>query len=205
MKILDVPYFVQPTPITCQATCLKMFASYLARRSATSNPGASASIQEIWQEINTGFARPYPGRNSYRNMRWWLEQYFPSRRFEVASASDVASATRLLTDKVNLGYPVMVSTNHARTSGHIVLVVGYLGPHQFESGDIHFVCHDPYGKFDPQLLSKDYGRNRFSGGRSLLTGGESGPGKSVVYDIEGVRRSRKDKHSAGMFYMISGR
>ncbi|MGD9853086.1 MAG: hypothetical protein AB7T38_17705 [Nitrospirales bacterium] len=51
------------------------------------------------------------------------------------------------------GYPVMVSTNHARTSGHIILAIGYETGTGIRNPDIKFICHDTYGKFDPQLLS----------------------------------------------------
>ena len=39
-KILDVPYLTQPTPITCQSTCLKMYAKYLEQKLQMSSLGA---------------------------------------------------------------------------------------------------------------------------------------------------------------------
>jgi hypothetical protein len=37
-----------------------------------------------------------------------------------------------------------------------------------------------------------------------LEGGEVGPGKGVVYDYNGIRRIRADKHSNGTYFLISG-
>ena len=71
------------------------------------------------------------------------------------------------------------------------------------SEEIEFICHDPYGKFDPQLHSKVFGKRRYEGGMSLANGGEHGPGKAVIYDYDGIRRIRKDKHSTGKFFMIT--
>jgi len=100
----------------------------------------------------------------------------------------------------------MVSTNHDRTAGHIILIIGYRqsigGP---VSQNVEFVCHDPYGKFDPQLGSKQFGARRYEGGMSLAAGSEEGPGKGVVYDNDGIRRVREDKHSCGKFYLISAK
>ena len=203
MVLLDVPYFVQPTPITCQSTCLKMMATYLARRSGISHPAEATPIQEIWATINTGTARPVRQRNSYENMRWWLQQAFPHLKFEVARETKQAEGILRLKSKIDRDYPALVSTNHSRTKGHIILVIGYADPPGATSGETLFACHDPYGKFDPQLFSGEYGKRRFEGGQSLGTGGESGPGKAVWYNYEGVRRSRSDRHSTGSLYVIS--
>jgi hypothetical protein len=40
-KTLVVPYFTQPTAITCQSTVLKMFASYLERNIVLQSTGAA--------------------------------------------------------------------------------------------------------------------------------------------------------------------
>jgi len=104
---------------------------------------------------------------------------------------------------VDRGYPVIVSTNHAHTAGHIILVIGYRGAEQFACNNLSFVCHDPYGKFNPALHSQMYGKHRFDGGSSAVSGGESGPGKAVVYDYDGIRRIRTDKHSTGRYFLLS--
>ena len=202
-RVLDVPYLVQPTSITCQSTCLKMFAKYLAKKTFVSNPGAVKPIQDIWKEINTGTARPAQVRNSYQNMIWWLGKYFVPKRFQVTRLTTVDAAVRKVVHCIDQGYPVMVSTNHSRTSGHIILVIGYATSTGSSPPDTNFICHDPYGKFDPQLFSKTYGKRRYEGGGSLSSGGEMGPGKNVVYDSDGIRRIRKDKHSTDSFFLIS--
>jgi len=202
-RVLDVPYLVQPTSNTCQSTCLKMFAAYLAKKTLVSNPGAAKPIQDIWKEINTGTARPSQVRNSYQNMIWWLGKYFAPKQFHVTSLKAVDDAIRKVVHCIDHDYPVMVSTNHSRTSGHIILVIGYETSVVASAPNTHFICHDPYGKFDPQLLSKTYGSRRYEGGVSLPSGGEIGPGKNVVYDYDGIRRIRKDKHSTDTFFLIS--
>jgi len=203
-KMLNVPYLVQPTPITCQSTCLKMYASYLASRLAMSVEGAEASISDIWKTINTGDERPVKGRNSYRNMSWWLKNNFPMYKFSVENTKDVDSAIEFIAMRIGEGFPVMVSTNHSRTAGHIILVIGYKSFSVGQCSDTTFICHDPYGKFNPQLNSDEYGKLRFNRGMSMLNGGQTGPGKAITYDHSGIQRIRNDKHSSGTFFMISG-
>ncbi|MGI9417753.1 MAG: C39 family peptidase [Geminicoccaceae bacterium] len=205
IKTLKVPYFVQPTAITCQSTCLKMFGKYMESKIGFSSPGPNQTIQQIWQEINTGIERPVQVRNAYANMRWWLEKYFQPYQFEIFRTDNVDVASRHAVDKIDGGFPIMVSTNHDRTNGHIILVIGYQSSSILASGNVDFICHDPYGKFDPQLSSEQYGRRRFEGGSSLESGGEHGPGQAVIYDYEGIRRIRDDRHSSGRFFMISAR
>jgi hypothetical protein len=203
-KLLAVPYLVQPTSNTCQSTCLKMFGLYLARRNLVSSPVEGKRIIDIWEEINAGTERPSKARNSYANMKWWLERYFPRERWYVRSTKNMEEAIAWIVRSVDAGYPVIVSTNHSRTDGHIILIIGYQSytPNQC-SADLRLVCHDPYGKFGPQLKSKDYGKRRYAGGMSLVEGGETGPGKAVLYDSNGIRRIRTDKHSSGTFFLIS--
>ena len=138
-------------------------------------------------------------------MKWWLEKYFSPQKFEVSETISVDTAIARVKSKIDAGFPVMVSTNHDRTAGHIILVVGYQSMPGPVSGGVEFICHDPYGKFDPQLASKQFGRRRFEGGASLVGGGESGPGKAVLYDYEGIRRVRDDKHSSGKFFLVSAK
>lgn len=204
IRVLPVPYLIQPTPITCQSTCLKMFGMYLESRLAMSSPGPNQSIQEIWAEINTGTARPVKARNAYANMSWWLERYFAPERFHVIATSSVDVAATQVVAKLDNGWPIMVSTNHDRTKGHIILVIGYQSD-GLVSGEVHFICHDPYGKFDPQLSSKQYGKRRFDGAASLPNSGEDGPGNAVLYDYQGIQRIREDRHSAGKFFLITTR
>lgn len=202
-KALAVPYYAQPTPITCQSTCLKMYSKYLETKRSMSSIGANKNIQDIWKEINSGTERPVQARNSYTNMKWWLDKYFHPTRFEIKSTMDPDDAIEQVVASINRGYPVMVSTNHDRTTGHIILIIGYSGYARYRSNpNIKFISHDPYGKFDPQLASQQYGKRRYEFGMSLQTGGETGPGRAVQYDYDGIRRIRKDKHSSGTFYLI---
>jgi hypothetical protein len=202
-KILDVPYVTQPTSTTCQSTCLKMYGLYLTGRLRSSIVEAM-DISQIWKEINEGSDRPSKNRNSYVNMAWWLEKYFPPYKFPIFNTRDTDQAMRHIVEKIDSGFPVIVSTNHSGTSGHIILVCGYRGAEKYQSTNIKFVCHDPYGKFNPQLGSKLFGSRRYQGGSSLMSGGESGPGKKVVYDYSGIRRIRADKHSNGTYFLIAG-
>jgi len=55
--MLDVPYLIQPTPITCQSTCLSMFAKYLEKKIAIPTAAGDLGIQEIWNDINTSWLR----------------------------------------------------------------------------------------------------------------------------------------------------
>jgi hypothetical protein len=41
--------------------------------------------------------------------------------------------------------------------------------------DFRIVLHDPYGAYHPSLLSKNYGKERWVGGMSLVSGGGIGP------------------------------
>lgn len=200
---LRVPYLTQPTSNTCQSTCLKMYGLYLAERLLISSPVQGTSILDIWKDINENSSRPSKARNSYENMVWWLNKNFPNYKFSVASTRNTDEAMQYIIGKIDSGFPVMISTNHERTDGHIILIVGYTGASNNQSTNINFICHDPYGKFNPQLMSKAYGKARYDGGKTLTNGGEIGPGKSVVYDYNGIRRIRADKHSSGTYFLIS--
>ena len=203
-RILPVPYLSQPTNNTCQSTCLKMYGMYLANRIGMSSPVQAMSITDIWKEINRSADRPSKLRNSYENMVWWLNQHFPHYAFAVQSTRNTDEAMSVVVGKIDAGFPVMVSTNHANTAGHIILVIGYTGVLRLQSSGAKFVCHDPYGKFNPQVGSPLHGNRRYEGGSSLASGGEEGPGKAVVYDANGIRRIRADKHSNGTYFLIAG-
>ena len=82
-KTLNVPYFAQPTPITCQSTVLKMFAQYLENNIVLQSTGGGArEVVDIWKDINEGADRPSKLRNAHANMKWWLEKHFPRIKFE---------------------------------------------------------------------------------------------------------------------------
>ena len=202
-RILDVPYLTQPTSITCQSTCLKMYGMYLASLSAISSPVDVMSILAIWKEINEGQGRPSQERNAYVNMAWWLHKYFSQFDFSVASTKNPDEAMARVVKSVDAKYPVIVSTNHSATDGHIILIVGYTGSWRGASSNVNFVCHDPYGRFNPALGSREFGAKRYDGGSSRQSGGEVGPGKGVVYDYNGIRRIRMDKHSSGTYFLVS--
>ena len=200
-NILSVPYLCQPTSITCQSTCLKMYALYLSNMSSTIQ---KIEIVDIWKDINESSGRPSHDRNSYQNMVWWLKNKFENNKFTIKTIRNTDEAMSFVVNSIDSGFPVMVSTNHGRTDGHIILVVGYTGLELNMCANVRFICHDPYGKFNPQLLSNKYGKKRYEGGSSLVNGGEVGPGKSVEYDYNGIRRIRSDKHSSGTYFCISG-
>lgn len=211
MPVLNVPFFVQPTPETCQSTCLKMMAAYLDVRS--NRPQVFRSVDQIWQAINTGTQRPEQVRNSYENMRWWLAREFPNFHFRVDGTQNERTAITTVIRSLESGFPLMISTNHMRTSGHIILIIGYRVdirslmsgmPASANANNTKFICNDPYGKFNPSLQSHQWGTNRWESGM-CIPGGHIGPGKSVEYDISGIRRIRSDKHSPNTFYFIYGR
>jgi hypothetical protein len=197
--VLAVPYFTQPSDNTCQSTCLKMMSAYYDRR--LGQYAAARDIFAIWRAINQDPARPSPIRNHFENMVWWLNSEFPSLSFRYEQTNQPRIAQDRLVRAIDSGAPVLTSTNHSNTKGHIILIVGY-EPFTTASGP-HFVCHDPYGQFDPTLNSELWGDRRWEGGASLVGGGEHGPGRGVRYDIDGIRRIRADRHSAGVFYFLS--
>jgi hypothetical protein len=52
-KILDVPYFTQPTGVTCQSTVLKMMATFLEQNVVLASTGAAQrNILDIWKDVN---------------------------------------------------------------------------------------------------------------------------------------------------------
>ncbi len=204
-RILPVPYFAQPTSITCQSTCLKMFASYIESNVLMQSTGAGErDILDIWKDINRDPKRPLKIRNAHGNMKWWLEKYFPRLRFSYTTLHDETQASAAIVRFIDGGFPVMVSVSHARVAGHIILVVGYEGylPNA-SSPDFHLVVHDPYGKFDPTLTSRIFGRRRFEGGSSLVAGGQIGPGQSNRVPVGSAGRQRAGDKRRGTFYLIS--
>lgn len=204
-RTLPVPYFVQPTSVTCQSTCLRMFAAYLERFVVYQSTGAGErDIPEIWKDINRDPARPVPVRNAHANMKWWLERHFPSIRFTYATTTEVDQAVESIVGAVDGGFPVMVSVSHARVPGHIILIVGYEGyMPAMTSPDLRLVAHDPYGQFDPSLGSTLFGRQRFRGGSSLASGGQDAPGRNVRIPVEAAGRQRRRDRRIGTYYLLS--
>lgn len=206
-RVLPVPYFVQPTGITCQSTCLKMFATYLEQRVVLQSTGAAErDITDIWKDVNESPGRPSPARNAHVNLKWWLEQRFPSLRFEYHTIHDEALALEKVVSFIDGDMPVLMSVSHARVAGHIVLVVGYEGyvPRQ-STANFSLVVHDPFGSFDPTLLSSLYGGKRWLGGMSLLSGGEHGPGEACRLPVTSVSRQAARDAGRGTYYLLSAR
>ena len=195
-KSLNVTYYVQPTSITCQSTCLKMYAKYLESHFGMSNEGAAKSIQDIWTEINTGAERPVQYRNHYTNMIWWLDKYFQPLKFYRKTTKKPDEATKLIIKSIDHGFPLIASTNHSRTSGHIIMIIGYKNYSLVQKNydNVEFICHDPYGKFNNSLNSKLYGKKRFDGGMSLIGGGNTGPGEGIAYSSNSIRRMRENRY-----------
>ncbi len=207
VKLLPVPYFIQPTAVTCQSTCLKMMSVYLEREIVLQSTGAEAiSIAQIWSEVNSGPGRPSAVLNAHANFKWWLERRFSGLRFEYTTWSNEADAAKAITQSIDLRMPVLASVSHERVAGHIVLVVGYEG-YQPRMSSIGFqlVVHDPYGRFDPLLDSQLYGGRRMTGALSLTSGGELGPGQQVRVPISALGRRRSGDASAGTFFLLAPR
>ena len=204
--ILPVPYFTQPTGITCQSTVLKMMAAYFEQHLVLQSTGAADKhIQSIWKEINTGSVRPTQARNAHVNMKWWLEQHFPTLRFSYMQTRREDEAVEAIVKFIDGRFPVLVSVSHARVAGHIILAIGYdnYAP-GMSSADFELVAHDPYGRFEPTLLSNAYGARRYEGGASLVAGGETGPGRAVRLPITALSRHRVGDAREGTYYLLSG-
>lgn len=206
-SVLPVPYFVQPNDYTCQSTVLKMMASYLERSVVRQSTGAGErGILDIWKEVNESPKRPSKVRNAHSNMKWWLEQHFPSLRFEYLTLNDEVRTLDKVVEFIDARMPVLVSVSHARVAGHIILVVGYENYMPMAStAGFDLVVHDPYGRFDPSLVSKAYGRMRWLGGSSLVGGSETGPGQSCRLSMSAVGRQRKGDAQRGTYYLLSAR
>ncbi|HEX5576513.1 MAG TPA: C39 family peptidase [Gemmatimonadales bacterium] len=205
--VLPVPYFSQPTSDTCQSTCLKMMATYLEQSVVLqSTGGGERDILEIWKDVNQSPQRPVMARNAHANMKWWLERHFPTIRFEYLTLTDEGRALEKIVAFIAGGVPVLMSVSHARVPGHIILVVGYENyVPSASTPDFDLVVHDPYGRFDPSLLSKSYGRMRWLGGMSLVNGGETGPGQSCRLKITSVGRQRRGDARRGTYYLLSAK
>jgi len=190
-RVLPVPYFVQPNAVTCQSTVLKMMASYLENQVIrASTGGGTEGILKIWADINQDPNRPIKGvLNSHANMMWWPRIHFPSLGFQELSPLGVTQALDEIVRHIDRNYPVIACVNHAGTTGHIILIIGYENYQPLAcTADFDIVVHDPFGAFDPSLRSRYFGSSRWTGGASLVAGGESGPGKGVRVPIQAASR-----------------
>jgi len=204
-KTLPVPYFTQPTGITCQSTVLKMFASYLERTVGLKSTGAGErAIPDIWKDVNQDPKRPSKMRNAHSNMKWWLEEHFPGLQFVYEQVDGEDKAIEKIVSFIDKNFPVLVSVSHANVKGHIILVIGYENYFpNMSSMDFKLVVHDPYGQFDPSLKSELFGKRRWEGGMSLLGGGESAPGKGTKLGVGSVNRHRLGDAMSGKYILLS--
>lgn len=204
-RILQVPYFIQPDPTWCQSTVLKMMATYIEREVLMASCGGAAEeIKDIWTDINTGTARPQRVRNSLANMKWWLQRHYPTLRFSYTETSHEDAALKLIIQFIDGGFPVLTSVSHTSTQGHIILVIGYENYLPMMSSEgFHLVIHDPYGRFDPTLKHRMFGKHRFDGAQSLMSGGEAGPGAFDRIPVTSASRRRAGDASHGTYRFIS--
>lgn len=187
-RVLDVPYYVQPTHNTCQSTVLKMMSAYLEKEVVRESLGGKTiSIPAIRTELATGPVNGNP--LAHKNFKWWLEKRFPALGFTYAGGLNEMNATIQIVAAIDSGVPVIVSVSHARSAGHIVLVIGYEDyiPHT-SSADFKIVLHDPAGRFD-QHFQKAV--NKYVGGMSLPSGSEFGPGFGCRLPIGSASRRRE--------------
>lgn len=186
MTELNVPYYVQPDGSTCQSTCLKMLAEYVARRlGRESGPWDIASIKNA---LMTGEGRPNASTyNHYDNYVWWLNSQFAGNpSFGWKWIESDGEAVRWVAQRIQGGYPVITS-NRTTQAGHVILVIGYEGDaDRATPGAARFLCHDPGGHYPTGTAWR---ARRFEGGMSLAGGGEDGPGKSDIRSMRfaGVR------------------
>ena len=225
-KELAVPYFVQPTGITCQSTCLKMMGAFLEQQEAGDSDSVriicKLPIQGIWEDLNAPRGedqRPSKLRNAHINLKWWLEQRFRRIKFDYSTVSWPSIALERIVRFINGGLPVLVSVSHSRVEGHIVLVVGYQDyfPASADPSSAKLVVHDPYGRFDPLLADSPAstsfpanawgnqpGGGRFCRGYSLAAGGEIGPGMNCLLPVTALCRRRASDAHYGCYYLLSG-
>lgn len=205
-RLLKVPYFTQPTSNTCQSTVLKMFATYLEREILKQDAGAvNLEPVDIYKTINTSPQRPNKMfQNAHANIKWWLQQRFPTLTIQYSSTPVIFEAIERIVSFIDSGFPVLVAVSHAKVQGHIVLVIGYEGyMDNASSQSFKLVVHDPYGAFDPSLLSDEYGKQRYDRGMCLQAGGEMGAGTAVRLDPTAASRQRKGDKQKGTFYLMS--
>lgn len=221
---LKVPYYTQKNGYTCQSACLKMMAEYFDGRLNLKLP--RRQIQDIYNQMKEDYSSPEAWQSF---INWLKEHYGDHIEFSMTTTSDQKLAIENIRNALMLGFPVLCSTNHANSGGHIILVVGmvqdnitsslptkeptqpsfYKISNSFPTKDpiqpkYWFICHDPYGTFNPIISDNRFGEKRFDGGSCLLSGGENAPGKAVRYDLQGIKRAREDRHSSNVFLLIRG-
>jgi hypothetical protein len=153
-KVLDVPDLVQPDPTWCQSTILEMMAMHIENSVIfASTGGADTPISSIWKEISQSPERPEKARNAHKNMVWWLEKrYDPPPKFSYLTTHFIDPAIDSVVRFIDGGFPIIASVSHQAVKGHIILIVGDEGYEAMAcSAGLHFVVHDPYGRFDPTL------------------------------------------------------
>ena len=180
-----------------------MYAEYLENTGYGKKGAGTRAIADIYDDINTGTVRPVHGKgteNNHTNMMWWLAQNFSPLQFAKTTTRDPAFALLTMIASIDAGFPLMASVSHSTNQGHVILVVGYehYRPDVCLAADTisyapatqtsKIVVHDPYGAYDPSLGSKLFGKQRWTGGQSLVAGGEQGPGKAVRLPIDDVKR-----------------
>jgi len=182
-----------------------MFASYLEQAVIFQSTGAGArSIADIWKDINQDPKRPVKEKNAHANMKWWLERQFPMLKFAYIETRHEDRAVEAIVRFIDSGFPVLVSVSHERVKGHIILVTGYANyTPNMSSADFSLIVHDPYGRFDPWLLSTAFGAERMTGGASLMTGGEAGPGRANAVPLTAASRRRAGDKKSGTYYLLS--
>lgn len=220
-KLLPVPYYVQVSPVHCQATVIKMYAQYLDMHKLPGGSYGSLPVQQIWDDINV------PGKpdkrankklkNAHANIKQWLEERY-SLLLQWTYTKDPQLALERIVSTINKGYPVMAGVSHERVEGHIVLIVGYVpdaitmkvasssnAQSVMVDRSHKVIVHDPYGAFHPALKSELHGKKRFEGMSCLVGGGESGAGMAVELSLYDVSRQRglKNKDSHGDFNLMA--
>lgn len=194
-KILDVPYYIQPTDYTCQSTVCKMVVEYLLPKGSKERSLISVIEEtEIYNLINYDSNRPNKTTtNSWANMIWWMQKHV-IYKFQDIYPTDNWSAINALKKSINNFYPVIIGVTHSRNiGGHVILVVGYKET-QIVIGNLTtvitttFYCHDPYGHYFKTGRQDDnqYGLKRSV--MNLVGGGQSGAGAFVLYSLDGVKR-----------------
>jgi len=182
-----------------------MMAMYIENAVMFESRGADVPIRSIWKEINEAPGRPEKARNAHKNMVWWLEKrYDPPLKWSYLTTHFIDPAIDKVIRFIDGGFPVIASVSHQAVKGHIILIIGYDGYEAMAcSGDLRFVIHDPYGRFDPTLSHRMFGRRRWDGGVSLVGGAEKGPGESNWVPVTSIGRRREGDAAYGNFYFIS--
>ncbi len=204
-KVLPVPYFIQPDHTTCQSTVLKMMAAFLSNGDPAAQRVKPGEIEDIKKKINTDAKRPQKTmKNAHENFRWWLQEKFPQYEFERASFALQWEVIDWIVHHIDDGFPVLTGVNHERVAGHIILITGYKNYRpNMSSKDLQFIVHDPYGKFDPTLKSKEYGNRRMDGAACVASGGEMGPGQAVPLGANEVGRHKPKEPT--VYYLLSAK